>query len=211
LDLKKAALPLPLAIFFVLAIFYTFYSVDVVVSRDFLFFLISYILIFFLVVQISSPNEARWIAFAIVSLGILTSLYGLYQYCWAFKGLISTIRTTDAVPTSLAPLTDEILGRLEARRIFSTFLLPSHFAAFLGMSIPVSMAFIMTRKDWLRYLWGIALGVQIFALYLTKSFSGWLSLILASGCFAFIYLGYVKRVRARYLAASFVACSFCSP
>jgi len=81
-------------------------------------------------------------------------------------------------------------------------LLPSHFAAFLGVSIPVSAAFILVRKDWLKYLFALATGLQIFALYLTKSFSGWLSLILACGCFAFIYLGYVKKVRTRYLIAS---------
>jgi hypothetical protein len=67
------------------------------------------------------------------------------------------------------------------------------------MSIPLSMAFIFIRKDWVRYLFGVALGLQTFVLYLTKSFSGWLSLLIACGCFVFIYLGRVKRVRARYL------------
>lgn len=190
---------LPLVIFFVLAIFYTFHSIDFVVSRDFLFFLISYIMIFFLVVQISSRKEARWIILAIVILGILTSLYGLYQYCWAFKGLIGKIKATDASPASIAPFTAEIVGRLQGGRIFSTFLLPSHFAAFLGVTIPVSTAFVLTNKGWLRYPAGLAAAVQLFALYLTKSFSGWLSLILAAGCFAIIYLGYLKRVKARYM------------
>jgi len=203
LEIRRVSFPLPLVIFFVLAIFYTFYSIDYVVSRDFLFFLISYIAIFFLIVQIVSPKEWRWIVLTVVILGILTSLYGLYQYFWGFQGLISKIKGAEPLPALISPFTDEIVGRLEAGRIFSTFLLPSHFAAFLGVTIPVSAAFALTNKGWLRYLFGLALALQIFALYLTKSFSGWLSLILACACFVLIYLGYIKRVKTRYLAYSF--------
>jgi hypothetical protein len=164
--------------------------------------LISYVVIFFLIAQIVSLKEQRWIALAVVILGILTSLYGLYQYVWGFQGLLGKIGETEFSYPS--PLKEDIIGRLEGGRVFATFLLPSHFAAFLGMSIPLSAAFIFVHKDWIRYLFGLALGVQIFALYLTKSFSGWLSLILACGCFACIYLGYIKkRVKTRYLIYSF--------
>jgi hypothetical protein len=71
--------------FFVLAIFYTFHSIDYVVSRDFFIQVVSYTAIFFLVSQIFSQKENCWIAFAVVTLGILTSLYGLYQYFWAYR------------------------------------------------------------------------------------------------------------------------------
>jgi hypothetical protein len=197
LEIRRIASPLPLAVFFILAIFYTFYSIDYAVSRDFFLQLVSYTAVFFLVAQISSPKEARWIALAVVILGVLTSFYGLYQYVWGFPDLIGKIGSAEL--SYLSPLKEEIIGRLEGGRVFATFLLPSHFAAFLGMSIPLSMAFILIRKDWMRYLFGLALGLQIFVLYLTKSFSGWLSLILAGGGFIFFYLGRVKRVRARYL------------
>lgn len=199
MEIKKVVFPLPLIIFFILAVFYTFHSIDYAVSRDFLFYVISYLMIFFLVLQIISPKEARWIVLTVVILGILTSLYGLYQYLWGFQGLLTKIKVAETLPASISPFTEEIISRLEGGRIFSTFLLPSHFAAFLGMSIPVSTAFVLTNKGWLRYLFGLAVALQVFALYLTKSFSGWLSLILACGCFIFVYLGYIKRVRARYL------------
>lgn len=202
LEIRKIAFPLSLVAFFALAIFYTFYSIDYAVSRDFFIQVVSYTAIFFLVSQISPPKEARWIALAVVILGILTSLYGLYQYLWGFQGLIDKVEGAKALPPSLSPLVGDIIGRLEGGRVFATFLLPSHFAAFLGMSIPLSVAFILVRKDWVRYLFGLALGLQIFVLYLTKSFSGWLSLILACGCIVFIYLGYIKRVKRRYLIYS---------
>jgi hypothetical protein len=202
LEIRRVSFPLPLIVFCVLAVFYTFHSIDNVVSRDFLFFLITYIVIFFLAVQISHAKEARWIALAVVILGILTSLYGLYQYFWGFHGLLVKIKGAETLPASVSPFAEDIRGRLEARRIFSTFLLPSHFAAFLGVSTPLSAAFVLARKDWLKYLFGLGLGLQVFALYLTKSFSGWLSLILACGCFVFVYLGSIKRVRARYLISS---------
>jgi putative inorganic carbon (HCO3(-)) transporter len=159
--------------------------------------LISYIVIFLLVAQIPFPKEARWIALTVIILGILTSLYGLYQYFWGFQGLIGKIGQAELSYPS--PLREEVIGRLEAGRVFSTFLLPSHFAAFLGVSIPLSAAFILVRTGWVRYLFGLAIALQAFALYLTKSFSGWLSLILACGCFAYIYLGYIKKVKTRYL------------
>jgi putative inorganic carbon (HCO3(-)) transporter len=197
LELGRVSFPLPLVVFFILAVFYTFHSIDYALSRDFFLQLVSYIMIFFLVAQIPFPKEARWIALAVVTLGILTSLHGFYQYFWGFQDLIGKIG--EAKLPYPSPLREEIIGRLEAGRVFSTFLLPSHFAAFLGVCIPVSTAFVLTNKGWLRYLFGLAVALQIFALYLTKSFSGWLSLILASGCFAFIYLGYIKRVKARYL------------
>jgi hypothetical protein len=199
LEIRKAALPLPLTVFFILAIFYTFYSIDYAVSRDFFLQLISYITIFFLIAQIVSLKEQRWITLSIVILSFLTSCYGLYQYLWGFEGLIHKIDGVETLPPSLAPLAGDIIGRLEGGRVFATFLLPSHFAAFLGMSIPLSVGFILVRKGWIRYLLGLALGVQIFVLYLTKSFGGWFSLILACGCFVFIYLGYIKRVKTRYL------------
>jgi hypothetical protein len=205
LEIKKVAFPLPLIAFFILAVFYTFHSIDYAVSRDFLFYLISYLMIFFLVVQISLPQETRWIALAVVILGILTSLKGIYQYLWVFQGLLDNIKTTAVLPPSLSPFTGDIIGRLESGRIFSTFILPSHFAAFLGLSIPVSVAFALTRKGLVRYLFGLALALQGFALYLTKSFGGWLSLFLAFGCFALLYLAYIKRVRARYLISFFAA------
>ncbi len=200
LEISNVAFPIPVVIFFLLAIFYTFHSIDYAVSRDFLFCLTNYMLIFFLVVQISSHKEARWIVFSVIILGILISLYGLYQYFWSFHDLIGKVGGMELPYPS--PLREEIISRLEGGRIFSTFLLPSHFAAFLGISIPVNVAFVLTNKGWLRYLFGVAVGVQVFALYLTKSFSGWLSLILASGCVAYLYLAYIKRVKTRYLAST---------
>jgi len=201
LIIKKVAYPLPLVIFFVLAIFYTFHSIDYAVSRDFLFLLISYIAIFFLVAQVPSSKEARWIVLAVVTLGVVTSLYGLYQYLWGFEDILGKINGVELSYPS--PLREEIISRLEGGRIFSTFLLPSHFAAFLGISIPLSATLALLRTGWGRYLFGLAMALQISALYLTKSFSGWLSLIIACACLVLIYLGYIKQVKIRYLAFSF--------
>jgi hypothetical protein len=199
LEIRRIAFPLPLVVFFILSTFYTFYSIDYAVSRDFFLQLVSYTAIFFLAAHVASRKEARWIVVAVVILSIITAFYGLYQYLWGFQGLIDKIEGAEVLPPSISFLVGDIIGRLEGGRVFATFLLPSHFAAFLGMGIPLSGAFILVHKDWMRYLVGLALALQIFVLYLTKSFSGWLSLILACGCFTCIYLGYIKRIRARYL------------
>jgi hypothetical protein len=197
-EIKESSCLLPLVILFPLAVVYTFKSIDYALSRDFFLQLVSYTAIFFLIAQIASMRDARRIALMLVILGILTSLYGLYQYLWGFQNLIAKIGEKE-LSHIYVPL-EELVSRLEGGRVFSTFLLPSHFAAFLGMSIPLNLAFlILVRKGWMKYLFRLAFGLQIFALYLTKSFSGWGSLILTCGCFAFVYLGYIKRVRIRYL------------
>jgi len=199
LEIKRPTLPVPLALFLAFAIFYTFKSVDYALSRDFAIQLLGYAAVFFLVIQIAALKKTQGITLAIVIAGLLTSLYGLYQHCWGFEKLIGKITRGD-VPQNF-PLLADIRGRLEGGRVFSTFLLPSHFAAFLGMTIPLSVALgFRISKKWVQGLVGLAAGLQIVALYLTKSFSGWLSLVLASGCFAGVYLVYVKQVKRRYLA-----------
>jgi len=123
LEIRKIAFPLPLVVFFILAIFYTFYSIDYAVSRDFFFQLVSYGVIFFLIAQIPSAKEAQRIGIVIAILGFLTSLYSLYQYFWGFHDLIGKIGETELFYPS--PLKEEIIGRLEGGRVFSTFCCPA--------------------------------------------------------------------------------------
>ncbi|RLB07885.1 MAG: hypothetical protein DRG50_01450 [Deltaproteobacteria bacterium] len=201
LEIKRSSFPLPLFAFLLLAIFYTFKSIDYAVSRDFFLQLVSYMAIFFLIAQAPFPKEARKITLTVAILGILTSVYSIYQYFWGFQNLISEIKGGET--PYIFPFMEDILHRLETGRVFATFLLPSHFAAFLGLSIPLTLAScILVHKNWMKNLLGMALVLQALALYLTKSFSGWGSLILACGFFSFIYLGYVKRVNTRYLVYS---------
>lgn len=192
----KRGFPLPLVAFLAIAVFYTFYSIDVAVSRDFLFFLIAYATAFFLVFQLSADKDPRWITTAIFILGIITSVYGLYQHFWGFHNLLGKIAEIYLAYPS--PFQEDIVERLKGGRIFSTFLLPSHFAAFLGLTIPISVGFTLSQRGLLRYLVGLGVVPQIIALYLTKSFSGWLSLMLGGGTFAIVYWGYMKE-KSRYL------------
>jgi len=94
-----------------------------------------------------------------------------------------------------------VRGRLEKGRVFSTFLLPSHCAAFLNMTLAVSVgAWWRSRNPWGRASVLGALALQAAALYLTKSFSGFVSLIAAGSVAAAVYMIYVRHAARRRLA-----------
>ncbi len=199
-EVNKYALPLPLLVFLGIALFYTFYSLDHATSRGFFFYLLSYVLVYFLVAELPFSLRGRLIPLVIVILGVVTSCYGIYQHLWGFEGLLAKIEEA-GIPYP-SPLKEEVIERLKGGRIFSTFLLPSHFAAFLGVSTPLCVALGAASRRWVRYALGLATGVQLFALYLTHSFSGWVSLLSAIVVFSFVYLGYQKKKGRNLIAVS---------
>ena len=205
LDTKRGALPSPLALFLVLAVLYTWRSADYTLSRDFLFVLYSYLAIYLLVAHLQERGRRYVLAFLVV-LGTFCALHGIYQFFFGFESLLQKIRAPNfRPPPGMAPFMAEVASRIEQKRVFSTFLLPSHFAAFLGMTIPLTTgAFFTVRRITLAFLLLIAASLQILALFLTRSFSGWLSFLLA-GTFVFsICMVIRERVSVRRLAGIWV-------
>jgi len=72
------------------------------------------------------------LSIVMVSLSILVSGYGLYQYLWGFDQLAAFISRSGSEAAVTAPL----LGRVTSHRVFSTFALPGTLWGFLVMAIP---------------------------------------------------------------------------
>ena len=189
LELKASSLPLPLFLFFVLAVFYVFRTADYAQSRDFLFVLFTYAAAYFLTANLEERGRSA-LLYCLVILGTLCALYGAYQYVFGFEKLLQKIKAPGFTPRpSLAPLMGEIASRIAQKRVFSTFLLPSHFAAFLLMTIPLTLgAFLSVRRASVALLFLAALTLQTVVLFLTRSFSGWLAFIVAGGITFSIYM-----------------------
>ncbi len=118
-------------------------------------------------------RRAMWSAMALV--GGLTALHGLYQRAFGFP---IAIRWLEGSGLPEAPL---IALRMETGRVFSTFLLPSSFAGFLILSLPVTVSLWLRgslRGRWktLVLLSGLA---QASALVLTYSHGALLALSVA--------------------------------
>jgi putative inorganic carbon (HCO3(-)) transporter len=109
-------------------------------------------------------GRARPIMLTLAAGGCAASLYALLQHYVTYPHLAAALRATDpADPTGL-------LVRLEAGRPSGPFILPAALGGFLALAIPVTLAMTAgaDRKP-LRVIGGVAVGLQIYALALSRS------------------------------------------
>lgn len=182
-----------LLVFFLLAIF-SFFATP---SRyHFLyegFKMLSGVTILLLVSHSSLGGDAqRKFAWAIFFTGVIIALYGLYQRGWGFA---ETFKYLETQRLTLEELGD-MRGRLASGRVFSTFVLPSSLAGYLGMVIPLGGALILQTSSWRRWLILAGLLVIILCFFFTYSMGGWLvlSLLVLTGLLI-IFLRWKSRKR----------------
>lgn len=113
----------------------------------------------------------------LVMVGGLTAVRGLYQRWVSFPEALQTLAGQETAAASVVAL------RIATGRIFSTFLLPSAFAGFLLLSLPLSVSVALGRGVRLRWrrLALVSAGLQVVALFLTLSHGAFLSLAVALG------------------------------
>jgi O-antigen ligase len=117
----------------------------------------------------------KWVLAGLTVVGGLTALRGLYQRWVSFPEALQTLAGSDAAEASVVAL------RIATGRIFSTFLLPSAFAGFLLLSLPLSLSVTLRRGVRNRWRWLALLSsvLQAVALFLTFSHGAFLSLAVA--------------------------------
>jgi O-antigen ligase len=130
-----------------------------------------FLIVFTISIRINSQGGAStFILGGIIVIGIATSTYSIYQML------------TDS-PMVLWETKPSVYNQ----RFGSTFINPNHHAAFLILSLPLLLSFIIVRPTSAlqRVLLSLAALGMIFSLYITKSRGGWIgsvtSLILL-GC-----------------------------
>lgn len=177
-QLPTTPLNLPFLFFCLIAILSTSFSLNRGESLPVLLQLISYFLLYFLIVNYLSWSRIPRILAVFLSAGFLLSLYAIYQYRFALPSLYQRLDTITALGSGEI---EEIRARIASRRVFSTFALPSSFAGYLALVIPLGIgSFISRSSSQERILLGIVVLTMLWALILTFSLGGILALILAS-------------------------------
>lgn len=176
-QLFSTPLNLPFLFFCLMAILPTIFSLNRGESLSVLIQLISYFLFYFLIVNyLSWPKVPRTLALFLTA-GFLLSLYAIYQYRFALPSLYQRLDTITALGSGEI---EEIRARIASRRVFSTFVLPSSFAGYLALVILLGVGLFISRSSpQERILLGIVVLTMFWALFLTLSWGGILSLALA--------------------------------
>ena len=130
---------------------------------------------------------------------VLVSIYGIQQYFWGFKDTLNYMTQQNMLDT----MPPEMLARITNRRIFSTFVYPNIFAAFLIALIPISLSLAAsppkTGKGEIpadKFFGVILLLIFGFTLILTKSSGAIMTIFLVF----LLWLAYlwVRRVKRYY-------------
>lgn len=158
---------------------------------------------FFLGYQLLGQRDALWVFLSLMTAAAVSlCVYGLMQYFFFFEDLIGFMR----VHGLDYELTD---------RVFSRFINPNVFAAFLNLAIAVAVALVLIEgRRALAWVWGAALGLELVCLYLTQSRAGWISFLLMAVLLAVAIPNRSWKGRWTILAAvlvvAAVGCLLCS-
>jgi hypothetical protein len=142
-------------------------SVDVYRSVEFVTILwIYYALIGFFLYYGQDPVKP--LAVSMVTLSLIVSFYGLYQYFWGFEELSKLILHSGSDQI----VTEPLLKRVATHRVFSTLALPGTLWGFLVMAIPFHFELRNKAKrfHWLNVVLAISGAALLATGFLTRSF-----------------------------------------
>ncbi len=180
---KKTILDIPAIIFLLISVISLFYSKYLHDSLAGLFMWTTFFLLYYLIVNyINTEKKTAQIVGLIISIGFFLSFFGILQY---FGGLKK--------PWWSNP-----------KFLSSTYVNHNHFAGYLEMVIPLTVAILFTgsAKRGLRLILYYALFTMSFAFILTMSRGGWISLYISLS--GMIFLLWQKKIlikEARFFLA----------
>ena len=158
----------------------TWNSVDPGASRDRLVDMGLWLLAFLLARDLLGAKRREALLALLAGVGALTAVHAVYQRLF---GLDLALQQLAAVQSPDPRLAEAMAIRLSSDRVFATFVLPSTFAGYLLISLPVT-AFLAVRVGIPRAeraAWGAAMALQALALFLTLSHGAWLALAVSLG------------------------------
>lgn len=177
----KLGFPLLLSVLaLILSMFFSVVPSDSI--RILIFFLASFVFMYTLAADITTPERLiKLLAFIYLAV-LLTSCYAIIQR--AFNLVHASASYTDLKANVGVP-----------GRVTSTLDNPNNFAEFLILFLPVSAVYAATRK---KPLWSLilclGLAIPAVALLMTYSRSGWISVMLAA--FVYVWLRNKKLIPA---------------
>jgi len=172
----------PVALFILALLISLIFSQDKIMSVKELYKYITGILLIVAVVSLTHKERNRIILCMVVS-GLLISLLAIYQYFFGFQRILNYIlRQGISDPF--------VLDYISRKRVFFPFVTPNILAGYLAMIIPLALAH--KNRTWFI----IPLS---FALLLTKSLGGLLSLFFGLGIYFYLQGNFGKK-RAIFLS-----------
>lgn len=194
-----------MAAFFLISALSLFYTQDFGLTLRAIADLSVFIILYFLIINILQERAHLkvFISF-IIGIAVALSLYGIYQYFFEFRQIGKMVDNYIAQGAQDTRW-DLVKGALNQKRISSTFGLHNMFASFLGMLIPVSIAYAWFEKE-KRAKVGIILATLImsFAMLLTFSIGSWLSLFFVLSVEIILLWKVERRLRLSVLLSGFI-------
>jgi len=169
LKLVKTPLNVPLLVFLLVNLFSIWNAINVTRAiAIFMWVTFSVMVCFLLVNTVRDEERLRKIIKVLIISGVLTSLFGIYQFIGSYLGLPTFLRDVYG-PTGWY-----------LTRIHSTALEPLHFASYLLVVIPVTAALYQSRSAiFNRSLLFFGLVVMSVAMLMTIARGGYVGLVLA--------------------------------
>ncbi len=169
ISLLKTPIDVPLTLLFIFILLSIFRSVNLNRSVLFFYHFFAAFLLFYLVVNAVKIEKTVILLLSVmVAVAVIVSLYGIFQY---FIGFDITREYVKAHP-GFATGTAAFQSRLESNKVFSTFVYSNALAGYLLMLFPVTAGLFFTVSFKKRLWLFLALLLQLYALFLTRSKAG---------------------------------------
>ncbi|MBI2841573.1 MAG: O-antigen ligase family protein [Acidobacteria bacterium] len=178
-------------------------------SRDMLIMLAAYFVLYAVFRTGPAARALRPVLWMVWGASVFIAVYAVYQYFFLWDGMGSAARSMAGMSAAQA---SALRHRLAGMRVFSVFALPTTLSDFLALTFPLNVALVLTsiRRPVRMLVTAIPLLVNLWALFLTQSFTGFLSLAFCVGIFYLSGERIVATVRRQWkltvvLALFFVA------
>lgn len=169
-------------------------SLSMMTSIKIAMLIISFILLYFVIINSITTKKQLDAMFAIfVGIGVIISLYGIYQYVFA-----GTFASSSFV--------DKEMFQDITTRVSGTFDNPNVMGEYLLLVIPVALTYFFNWKGWFRKVISLGiLGIMVICLALTYSRGCYLGIAACVGIFLLLVnLKFILFLLAGLLAVPFV-------
>ncbi|MBF0485385.1 MAG: O-antigen ligase family protein [Candidatus Omnitrophica bacterium] len=180
----RSGLETPLCLFFTAAAVSLFFTYDFSITTKLVLVLAAHLLFFVMLADLlSSQKRIKALLYFLLACAAVTAFFGIQEY-FMLSG-----RAPLPSDKSLAVYQNSLYYILTSKRVTSFLGWPNVLAGFLMLFLPVVAGFLfMARNWWLRFFW-LGLGLLLLGcFFLTFSFLGWLSFLLAISATALLLL-----------------------
>ena len=145
-------------------------------------------LLFVITVNVFSREADRRSAiYALLFALVFTGLFAFYQK-WAGMADMAVYLTAHKETVSDLRIYEEFLKNISSGRVFSSFLNSNVYAGFISLAFfpVIGFLFLSEKSNVKKYFAGLALAMSLFALFLTKSGAGLVTLFAGAIVFLFV-------------------------